>query len=87
MRISIYSYHIETVLNNNAIESDASKISIDYAFKKDATAALLRLSDRYPSARVCEVERCFDISNPDQLRAYQDLISQLFDSCTTEIPD
>ena len=82
MRILIYSYHVEIQINNNGTNSGVHKVSIDYAFKKDANLALSKLTNRYPTATVCEIERCFDISDSHQLREYQNLISRLFNTCS-----
>ena len=84
MRILIYSYHVE--INHNENPSGVRKVSIDYAFKKDAHAALSELTNRYPTATVCEIERSFDISDSNQLREYQNLISRLFNTCTSKEP-
>ena len=84
MRILIYSYHVEIEINNIGPKSGVRKVSIDYAFKKDAKEALSKLSNLYPTATVCEIERCFDISDSNQLREYQNLISRLFTTCTRQ---
>ena len=77
MKKVIHSYYVGVETSVGDMRKTLHTLTAEYAQRKDAEAALKKLQESVPGARVYEWQARYDIDDPSQLRDYQYHVSRL----------